>query len=154
MKYDSLTTFFAAKEQARAQIRRSEISLAWRWTQLKDPEVRGAMAKGAAGDLLRSSSAGRQIHELLNGRFTGPLISTIGLAYASTRGGVGKRVLYSGISLALGKLVGGLGEGRSGLLSGIAERIGSVVRSFRERRSANDQSTANGHEPEVTATHY
>jgi hypothetical protein len=153
MKYDSLNTFLAAKEHARAEIRRSEQSIAWHWTQLKDPAVRGAMAKGAASDLLRSSSVGRQFHELLNGRFTGPLISTVGLAYASTRGGVGKRVLFSTISLALGKLFGGLGGAKSGMLSGIAERIGAVVSKIRESRSAK-ATNANAYEPEVERSHF
>jgi hypothetical protein len=121
-----------------------EQALVQRWGQLKDAEVRSALVKDAASDILRSSSIGRGIHELLNGRFSGPLISTLGLAYASTRGGLGKRMLFSGISLALGKVVEQQENGGPGMLTKIAEGIGSIVRGIRERnaqRQAVDQDT-------------
>lgn len=156
MKYDSLNTFHVAKQQARDELDQREQALVWRWTQLKDSTVRGALVKDAAIDIVRGSSFGRQVHEMLNGRFSGPLISTLGLAFAATRGGIGKRMLFSGISLALGKLLGGVEPGKSGVLSNIAERIGSVVRSIREDRAAehDDGTIVPEHEPEGTTVQY
>jgi hypothetical protein len=144
MKYDSLTTFFAAKQQLRAERDHHAERIVQRVTLLKDSEVRSALLKSAAIDVVRGTDTGRHVHDLLNGRFSGPLISGLGLAYASTRAGFGKRMLFSGISLALGKLVGGGDGDAPGLLTKLAEGIGSIVRGIRERKASR-----NGHDAEA-----
>jgi len=138
MKYDSLTAFYTAKNALRDERDRHAESIALRWALLKDSEVRGALLKNTAVDVVRGTAAGRQIHELLNGRFSGPLISGLGMAFASTRGGFAKRMLFSGISLALGKLVGEKSDDPRGILTKLAEGIGSVVRSYREQKAGHN----------------
>lgn len=138
MKYDSLGAFYMAKRKVRDERDRHEQSIALRWSQLKDSEVRNTLFKNAAIDVVRGSAAGRQIHDLLNGKFSGPLISGLGMAFASTRGGFGKRMLFSGISLALGKILGDQDSDPRGLLTRLAEGIGSIVRGIRERKAGHD----------------
>lgn len=141
MKYDSLSAFYTAKQDLRDERDRHAESIALRWSMLKDREVRSTLLKNAAVDVVRGSAAGRQIHDLLNGRFSGPLISGLGMAYASTRGGFGKRMLFSGISLALGKLFGEQNNDPTspGILTKLAEGIGSIVSGIRERRAARNE---------------
>jgi hypothetical protein len=142
MKYDSLSAFHTAKQDLRDERDRHAESIALRWSMLKDREVRSTLLKNAAVDVVRGSAAGRQIHDLLNGRFSGPLISGLGMAYASTRGGFGKRMLFSGISLALGKLFGEQNNDPTspGILTKLAEGIGSIVSGIRERKAARNEN--------------
>lgn len=135
MKYDSIGAFRTAKNTLRDKRDRHAENIALRWELLKDGDVRSTLLKNTAIDVVRGSTTGRHIHDLLNGRFAGPLVSGLGMAFATTRGGFGKRMLYSGISLALGKLVGQQNDDPRGILTKIAEGIGSIVRSIRERKA-------------------
>jgi hypothetical protein len=140
MKYDSLTAFYTAKQAVRDERDRHAESVALRWSLLKNDEVRSTLFKNAAVDMVRGTAVGRQVHELLNGRFSGPLISGLGMAFASTRAGVGKRMLFSGISLALGKMFGAQNADPDapGMLTKLAEGIGSIVRTIRERKAGRN----------------
>jgi len=148
MKYDSLNTFYTAKRTVRDERNLHAESIVLRWSQLKDREVRSILLRNAAVDVVRGSAVGRQIHDLLNGQISGPLISGLGMAFASSRGGFGKRMLFSGINLALGKILGGEDSDPRGLLTKLAEGIGSIVRVVRERKAER-----NGHDldPEVSS---
>lgn len=138
MKYDSLSAFYAAKLAVREERDRHAENIALRWALLKDHEVRSTLLKNTAVDVVRGTAMGRSIHNLLNGRFSGPLISGLGMVFASTRAGFGKRMLFSGISLLLGKLVAGKQDDAPGILTRLAEGIGSVVRSVRERQASRE----------------
>ncbi len=139
MKYENMNAFVAAKQLARAERDVHGNSLATRWEQLKDPEVRGMLVKNTALDVVRSTTPGRHIHDLMQGRVSGALVSGIGMAIASTQRGLGKRLLFSGVSLLLAKLMPDNGE--KGILSDLATGIGGMVRRFRERRADR-----NGHD--------
>jgi len=140
--YDSLAGFRAEMDRARLLRDVHEHDLSQRWAQLKDPTVRGPLMKDAAVDVIRSTSAGRHLHELLNGRFSGSLISTLGMAYANTRPGIVKRMAYSGISMLLGRLMRSDDAPAANPISQLAGGIGHFVQRMRARQAARNAARA------------
>jgi hypothetical protein len=155
MRYESLSAFHAARHLAIEERDRCALGLETRWNQLKDPAVRSILAKDAALDLVRSTVIGRKVHGLLHGRISGALLSTLGIAFASTRRGTAKRMLFSVASALLGKIMSAEQESGPGMLSKLAEGIGGIVRRMRERkaeRNSRECSSDTKAEHEVAAT--
>lgn len=110
-------------------------ALATRWERLQDPEQRGVLLRDAIGDALSSWKPYKRVTDLLHGRVSGDMISSIGLTLAGFQRSWTKRLLYSGLSMVLGKAIGsnGTDEGTSPL-SALAKGIGAIVSKFRERK--------------------
>lgn len=134
--YKSLESFHSAKRAARIERDRHADALTKRWDHLQDPAARGILLRDAVGDALKSWKPYRSIHDLLHGRVSGEMVSSLGLAAAGLHGSWTKRLLYSGLSMLLGKAIGrnGVPEGSS-LLTSLAHGIGSFVKQARERRA-------------------
>jgi hypothetical protein len=140
--YDSLDAFRSELARARSMRDGHEQDLSQRWDQLKDPSVRGLLLKDAAVDVIRSTGPGRHIHDLLHGRFSASMVSTLGMAFANTQHGFVKRMAYSGISLLLGRLMRPDKAPASSTLSHVASGIGQFVQRLRARQAArNDART-------------
>jgi|GEM_PF-1453944 len=142
--YKTMQDFRAAKLQARQERDRSGERIADNWSMLQDPETRGVLFRDAAGDALRSWGPYRKVHDLMQGRISGSTVSAIGMTVASMQRGFGKRLLYSGISMLLGKVLSAGTEGQKGpgLLTTLASSIGSVVKGMRERKAERERQEA------------
>ena len=138
-KYTDLAEFRKAKTRARQEREHYAANIAERWVLLKEPRTRGALLRDALGDLLHSWKPYRRVHELLNGRVSGSTVSTIGMAIASLQGGFVKRMLWSGVSMLLGKLIGEKEEQGPGFLSTLATAIGGMVQRVRERKAKQEE---------------
>lgn len=134
--YKSLTEFQAMRAQARATRGFAQQRLAQRWALIKDPHTRGMLLRDALGDALRSWGPYKRVTELLQGRVSGSTVAAVGMAVASAQSGIGRRLLYSGISMLLGKAIGRSQQSGPGLLSTVVTAVGSGVRHMRERRAA------------------
>ncbi|MBK6829308.1 MAG: hypothetical protein IPG92_00530 [Flavobacteriales bacterium] len=138
-RYTSLEQFSKAKVQAHAAREVHATSIGHRWALLKQPEKRGALLRDAMGDVLRSWKPYRHVHELLNGHISGSTVSAVGMAVASMQKGLGKRLLFSGISMLLGKVIGEKEDKGPGLLSTLATAIGSMRQRMRERKAEREE---------------
>lgn len=138
-KYPSLAAFRSARIAARLQRDHFGNELAARWALVQDPRSRGALLRDAVGDVLLSWKPYRHVHELLHGRVSGSTVAAVGMALASTRSGIFKRVLYSGISMLLGKMIGDAPQAGPGLLSTLATAVGSSLRRIRERKAGRER---------------
>lgn len=147
-RYHSLQEFRNATLRAREDRDALGKEISHHWSYLQDPATRGMLFRDAAGDALRSWAPYRRVHDLLNGHISGSTVSAIGMTFASMQRGFMKRMLYSGISLLLGKVIGDEPEreGEPSLLATLATTIGGVVRGMRERKAARDE------EPEAEET--
>ncbi len=134
--HKSLESFHAEKRLARAERDRYADSLATRWGQMQDPATRGVLLRDAVADALRSWKPYRSVHELLHGRVSGDMVSSLGMAAAGMHRSWTKRLLYTGISLLLGKAIGrnGVPEG-SGILTSFAHGIGGFMKRVQQRRA-------------------
>lgn len=137
--YKTLAEFHTAKIQARHERDIHANGVAHRWSLLKEPETRGALLRDAMGDMLRNWGPYRRIHELLHGRISGSTVTAVGMAIASTRQGFLKRMIYSGVSMLLGKVIGDEPDTGESVLGKLATTIGGVVRGMRERKAAREE---------------
>jgi hypothetical protein len=137
--YTDLAEFHAARSKARSARDQARHQLSARWALITDPGTRGALLKDAVGDMLRSWSPYRRVHDLLNGRVTGSTVAAVGMAVASAQHGMGRRLLFSGLSMALGKVIGDKRPEGEGLLSSVASAVGRGVRFIHERRAARQE---------------
>ncbi|MBL7985677.1 MAG: hypothetical protein JNM91_11790 [Flavobacteriales bacterium] len=133
--YKSLDQFRAEKEAARRDRDLYTNALATRWEVLQNPRTRGILLRDAVSDALMSWKPYQRVHDLLHGRVSGEMVSSVGMAAAGLHRSWTKRLIYTGLSLLAGKAMGrnGVPEGTS-TLSALAKGIGSVVRRMRERR--------------------
>jgi hypothetical protein len=138
--FESLDAFYVELNATRAERDVHGAGIVTRWEQLKDPVVRGMLVKDAVMDVIRSTKPGRRLHDLMSNGLTGTVISTLGLAFANTRSGLGKRLLFSGISLLLGKLMRPADneEDSGGILSNVATIAGRFFHNLRERKAAHE----------------
>lgn len=137
--YKTIQDFRVAKLQARQERDRCGERIAGNWSVLQDPATRGVLFRDAAGDVLRSWGPYRKVQDLMQGRISGSTISAIGMTVASMQRGFGKRLLYSGISMLLGKALDAGGQKGPSLLSTVASGIGSVVKGMRERKAERER---------------
>ncbi len=140
--YDSLVAFRSELAQARLMRDGHEQELSQRWALLKDPSVRGLLLKDAAVDVIRSTGPGRHIHDLLHGRFSASMVSTLGMAFANTQHGFVRRMAYSGISMLLGRMFRSDEAPASTTLSDVAGGIGHFVQRMRARQTARNDARA------------
>lgn len=138
--YDSLDAFRSELALARSMRDGHEQDLSQRWDQLKDPSVRGLLLKDAAVDVIRSTRPGRHIHDLLHGRFSGSMVSTLGMAFANTQHGFVRRMAYSGISMLLGRMFRSDEAPASTTLSDVAGGIGHFVQRMRARQAERNEA--------------
>lgn len=138
-RYKTLQDFHSAKLLARQERDAHAQNISYRWSLLKQPQTRGALLRDAVGDLLRSWKPYRRVRDVLNGHISGSTVSALGMAVASMQKGLGKRLLYSGISMLLGKLIGDKEEQGPGLLSTVAAAIGSMLQRMRERKAQREE---------------
>jgi hypothetical protein len=140
-RYKTLLEFRSAKLQARQERDVHEQSIKERWMLLKEPQTRRILLRDAMGDMLRSWKPYRRMHELLDGRISGSTVSAVGIGIASMQGGFVKRMVWSGISMLLGKVIGDTDENEKGpgLLSTLATAIGSMRNRMRERKAQREE---------------
>jgi hypothetical protein len=143
-RYETLALFHAAKAEARRERDLHAGQLAHKWTVLKDPDMRGELLRDAAGDMLRNWAPFKRVHELLHGRISGSTVAAVGMAIASTRTGFVKRMLYSGLSMLLGKVIGEKEEAGPGMLSTLAAAIGTFRTRMRERKAEREEAQMEG----------
>lgn len=134
--YKSLESFRAEKRLARAERDRYADALTVRWARLQDPATRGVLLRDAVADALRSWTPYRKVQELLHGRVSGEMVSSLGMAAAGMHRSWTKRLMYTGISLLLGKAIGrnGVPEG-AGLVSSFVQGVGAFMKRVQERRA-------------------
>ncbi|MBK6774870.1 MAG: hypothetical protein IPG74_03120 [Flavobacteriales bacterium] len=130
MAHKTLSDFRTALWLARNERDRYAESIAERWDHLKDRETRGMLLRDALGDVLRRWAPYRKVHELLHGKVSGSTVSSIGTAVASMVPGFKRRLILSGISMLLGKVIGDVPGKPSGILSSVASGIGGLARFF------------------------
>lgn len=138
-RYATLEHFRLAKAEAQKQRDVHAAGIGQRWALLKQPQTRGALLRDAVGDLLRSWKPYRHVHDVLNGRISGSTVTAVGMAVASMQRGLGKRLLYSGISMLLGKVIGDKEEKGPGMLSTLATAIGGMLQRMRERKAEREE---------------
>ncbi len=137
--YTSLEEFHTARHKAREARDQARQQLSTRWAMITEPATRGALLKDALGDMLRSWSPYRRVHDLLNGRVSGSTVAAVGMAVASAQHGMARRLLFSGLSMALGKVIGDRKPEGDGLLSTVASAVGRGVRFIHERKAARQE---------------
>ena len=138
-KYTSLKEFRTARSQMRTTRDQALEQLSSRWAQITEPETRGALLKDALGDMLRSWSPYRRVHDLLNGRVSGSTVAAVGMAVAQAQHGMARRLLFSGLSMALGKVIGEKQGDGEGLMSRVASAVGRGVHFIQQRKAARQQ---------------
>lgn len=141
-RYKTLAHFRAVKAEARHERDLHAGQLAQRWTLLKDPVSRGALLRDAMGDMLRGWAPFKRVHDVLHGRISGSTVTAVGMAIASTRQGFFKRMIFSGASVMLGKLIGDKEEQGPGLLAMLASAVGGMMRRMREQKDAREEEEA------------
>lgn len=138
-RYTSLVEFRDERTLAREERDRSRDRLAQRWALIQDPHTRGVLLKDAMGDMLRSWSPYRRVHDLFHGRLSGTSVAAVGMAVASAQQGMGRRLLFSGLSMLLGKALGDKPKEGEGLLHSVASAVGRGVRFIHERKAARQE---------------
>ncbi len=138
-RYTNLAEFHAVRTRARLERDLSKERLAQRWSLVQDPGSRGALLKDAMSDMLSSWSPYRRVKELLNGGVSGSTVAAVGMAVASAQHGMGKRILFSGLSMLLGKVLGERQPEGEGVLHKVASAIGRGVQFMRERKAARQE---------------
>ncbi|MBK9196366.1 MAG: hypothetical protein IPO17_15580 [Flavobacteriales bacterium] len=130
MAHKTLSDFRTELWLARSERDRYAESIADRWDKLKDRETRGILMRDALGDVVRGWTPYRKVHDLLYGKVSGSTVSSIGTAVASMVPGFKRRLILSGISMLLGKVIGDVPGKPSGILSSVASGIGGLARFF------------------------
>jgi hypothetical protein len=138
--YTSLEHFRAAKHRSREDRDAHALLLQERWAMLKKPETRGILLRDAMGDALRTWQPYRRMRTLLGGSVSGSTVSSVAMTIASLQGGLGKRMLFSGIGMLLGKVIGDPEGAAPGMLSTLATAIGRMRRRMRERKVQREEA--------------
>lgn len=125
--------------QARYERDRVQKELRDRLELLNNPETRGILVRDAVGDALRAWKPFKLVHEALHGRVSGEAVTTVGMAAASLQGTWKKRLLWSGASWLLGKVIGDDPLKKNSLL----DSIGNVLHKAKEAVKPTP-STTNG----------
>jgi len=139
MKHKTLDEYRTAKWQARRERDRYANAIGERWEMVKDPGTRGILLRDAVSDVVRNWGPYRKVHDLLHGKVSGSAVATVGSAVASMLPGFKKRLVFKGLSVLLGKVIGDDPAKQSGVLSSISTGIGAVstfLRNRRERQAA------------------
>ena len=140
--YRTLDDFRAAKRRARQDRDMHKEALEGSLAALQDPDTRGVLLRDAAGDVLRSWGPYRKASDLLSGRVSGSTVYTAGMALASMQHGLKKRLIFSGITMLLSKLMGDKKRDVPGAISNLTEAIGGFAKGMRERKEARDRARA------------
>ena len=77
--------------------------------------------------------------DLLHGRISGSTVAALGMTVASAQRGIGKRLLFSGLSMLLGKVLGDRQPQDEGLLHTVASAVGRGVQFIRERKAQRQE---------------
>jgi hypothetical protein len=147
-RYATLSEFHAARTSARAERDLARVRLSQRWALVQDPRSRGTLLKDAVSDVLVSWAPYRRVKDLLHGRVSGSTVAAVGMAVASAQHGMGKRILFSGLSMLLGRVLGGRQPNDQGLLHTVASAVGRGVHYMRERKAARQQHAQEA-EPQI-----
>lgn len=140
--YRTLDDFRAAKRRARQERDMCKEAVEGSLAALQDPDKRGVLLRDAAGDVLRSWGPYRKASELLGGRVSGSTVYTAGMALASMQRGLKKRLIVSGITMLLSKLMGDKKHDVPGTISNVADAIGDLTRGMRARKEARERARA------------
>ena len=138
-RYTTLSEFRAARSLAFIERDLAKDRLAQRWSLVQDPGSRGALLKDAVGDMLSSWAPYRRVKDLLHGRISGSTVAALGMTVASAQRGIGKRLLFSGLSMLLGKVLGDRQPQDEGLLHTVASAVGRGVQFIRERKAQRQE---------------
>ncbi len=141
--FKDIDSFRAEKRALRVERDQYADALASRWESLQDPVQRGILLRDAVGDVLHSWKPYKRVHDLLHGRISGDMVASIGMTVAGFQRSWTKRLLYSGLSMLLGKVMGrnGIEEGES-TLSALAKGVGAIVSKFRQREHRHTEEEA------------
>lgn len=135
--YSDLKSFRATKMALRSERDRFASQLDDHWDIIRSEEARSAMLKNTAVQALRKIGPYRAVDDLVHGKFSSDSIGGIGAVLGSLTRSPIKRMLFTAGSNVLGNLFGGADDGK-GLLGKVAERVGNVVRKFKERREEKE----------------
>ncbi len=140
-RYQSLQEFRGATMQAKQERDAFAKEISGHWSVLQNPATRGLLMRDALGDALRSWAPFKRVHDVFNGHISGSTVSAVGMAVASMQRGFFKRILFSGISMLLGKMIGDKPESgdEPNFLSTLATSIGNLLKQVRERRSEKNE---------------
>lgn len=114
--------------RARSERDRAEKELRDRLSLMNDPRTRGILLRDALGDALRSWKPFKLVHEALHGRISGETVAAAGMAAASFQSTWKKRMLWSGASWLLGRVIGDDPHRKTSIL----DTIGGVLHKARE----------------------
>lgn len=142
MRHKSLNDFRTAQWLARNERDRYAESIADRWEHLKDRETRGILMRDALGDVVRGWTPYRKVHDLLHGKVSGSTVSSIGTTVASMLPGFKRRLIFSGISMLLGKVIGDTPGKHSGILSSVASGMSGLARFIRGNKEKETAQAA------------
>ena len=142
MEHTSLNAYRTAKWQIRRERDRYADSIAQRWEILKDPDTRGILLRDAVGDLVRNWGPYKKVHDMFHGRVSGSAVSSIGSAVSSMLPGFKKRMIFGGLSMLLGKVIGDEPGKHNGLLSSISLGLGSMAKFLRDRKEKRAEAAA------------
>ena len=140
-KYQSLQEFRVATMRAKQERDAFANEISGHWSVLQNPATRGVLVRDALGDALRTWAPFKRVHDVLNGHISGSTVSAVGMAVASMQRGFFKRLLFSGISMLLGKMIGDQpgSEEEPNFLSSLATTVGNLLKDMRERKAAKNE---------------
>ena len=139
--YRTIEDFRTAKRRARRERDMHKEAIEGSLAALQSSETRGLLLRDAVGDILRSWGPYRTASELLHGRVSGSTVQAAGMALASVQGTWKKRLIFSGITTLLGKLMGDKPR-NVGSATSIVDAIGDFAKGMRERKAARERARA------------
>lgn len=141
MRHPDLNAYRLAKEQARKERDVYAAAVEQRWIEFQDPSTRGVLLRDAVGDALRGWRPYRRLHDLVQGRISASTVTNLGMALASSKVSLPKRLVLSAATILAGKLMGQNNE-RPIEIRDIAHKIGDIVRRVRERKALREAQNA------------
>lgn len=136
-KFIDLPTFQTERARLRLERDSALTRVEQHWLLLRTPATRGVLLRDAVGDVIGNWKPIKAIREVMNGRVSGAVLSTVGSVYAASRPTWTKRMLFSGIGWAVGKIFGEKEEEEEGEepnagLHAAARMVGSMLKRRRE----------------------
>ena len=139
--YRTIEDFRTAKRRARQERDMHNAAIEDSLAALQNSDTRGSLLRDAVGDVLRSWGPYRTVSELLHGRVSGSTVQAAGMALASVQGTWKKRLIFSGITSLLSKLMGDKSR-NVGSVTSIADAIGDFANGMRARKAARERARA------------
>jgi hypothetical protein len=133
--FTGLSEFNEARVNARAQRDLAQDRLERRWSVLRDPRTRTELVKEAMGAVFQSWTPVRRVRELLQDPITGKAVTAMGMVLAGAQPTWGRRLLFSGLSVIMGKAMRGHAPSEAGPLGRFGAALGRGLRFMQARRA-------------------